>query len=91
MHPIAIEGERRLVFLDGLRVPFLYTQQLAFGKMCKRATGRRLRDLTDERFRTRDVGSPRDGHLIENPSRECDRQPALCLDGSGIERQRPLE
>ena len=91
MHPIAIDGERRLVFLDGLRVPFVYTQQLAFDKMGKRATRRCLQDLPDERFRTRDVGPIRDGHLIENPSRECERQPALCLDGSGIERQRPLE
>jgi hypothetical protein len=29
--------------------------------------------------------------LIENPSREFDGQPVLCLDGSRIERQRPLK
>src|SRR5271154_4643725 len=91
VHPIAIERDCRLVFGDGLRVTFLHTQHLAFGEMRKRAAGRCRQDLPDQPFRTCDVGRSRGGHLIEHPTRECDRQPALCLDGSRIERQSTLE
>jgi hypothetical protein len=41
-------------------------------------------------FRAHDIGLGRVGHIIHHTARQRDRQPALCLDGLRIERQRAL-
>ena len=58
--------------------------------MRTRVAGRCGQDLTNQSFRTRDVGRGRGACLIEHATRERDRQPTLCLDGTGIESQRTL-
>ena len=90
-YPVGIERKHRLVCGNGLRMSALSAQHLAFRIMHVTAAGRRARGLRGQAFSARDISLGRVGHIIEHTASERVRQPALSLDGSGIDRQCTLE
>src|SRR5215813_11623409 len=55
--PVAIGGDRRLVFGDSLFDPVLRAPQKGLREMHKRVAGRYRQGLADQAFRALDIGS----------------------------------
>src|SRR4029077_15006711 len=59
---VAIRGNHRLEFGNGLVTPPLRPQQLTFGHMRRRVPGGCRQSLVAQSFRACDIGVPRAGH-----------------------------
>ena len=87
----AVDGDRRLIFRNGLRTAVLGPQYLAPRIMRHRAVRRYRQGLRRELFGAPQVVAGRFAQLVERPDGEQGGQPGRAVGHFRIERQRLLE